>query len=55
MEDDCFFDYVNERVKYLGDITKEEALEICDGEPGTELHISEVNENTPCGYYWFDM
>jgi hypothetical protein len=58
LDNDCFFDYINEKVNYLGDITKEEALEICnkfwDGEPGTELDIREVNQDTPCGYYWFE-
>lgn len=58
LDDDCFFEYINEQVNYLEDITKEEALEICDtfwdGEPGTKLDIKEVNEDTPCGYYWFE-
>ena len=58
LNDDCFFDYINEKVNYLEDVTKEEALEVCNtfwnGKPGTELHITEVNENTPCGYYWFE-
>ena len=58
LDDDCFFDYINERVRYLGDITREEALEICDtywdGKPGTELHVRNVNQDTPCGYYWFE-
>ena len=30
LNDDCFFDYINEQVNYLEDITKEEALELCD-------------------------
>ena len=54
----CFYEYINERVNYLGDITKEEALAICnffwDGKPGTELHIFEVTQDTPCGHYWFE-
>ena len=58
LSDDLLFDYINEQVNYLDDITKEEALEICDtfwdGEPGTKLDIKEVNEDTPCGYYWFE-
>ena len=58
LDDDCFFEYINERVNYLGNITKEDALDMCDtfwnGEPGTELHISEVTQDTPCGYYWFE-
>ena len=53
-----FYDYINERVNYLGDRTEEEALDICknyfDGKPGKMLRIEQVNEDTPCGDYWFD-
>lgn len=56
--EDLFFEYINERVNYISDITKEESEEICNtywnGEPGTELDIKEVNQDTPCGYYWFE-
>ena len=59
IKDDVFFDYVNERVAYLGDITADEADEMCneyfDGNPGVNLHIKNVNEETACGDYWFDM
>lgn len=55
---DKFFDYVNERVDYLGNITKAEAEEFCQryfkGMPGKELHISDITEDTPDGNYWFD-
>ena len=58
VEEDNFFDYVNEKVNYLGDITKEEALDMCstfwNGEPGIELDIKNVTEDTQCGYYWFE-
>ena len=57
LENDTFYEYVNERVNYLSDITKEEAFEICDqyfdGKPGHPLPLSEVSESTPCGDYWF--
>lgn len=53
-----FFDYINEQVRYLDDITKEEAEDICEtfwnGEPGNHLDIRDVNDYTECGYYWFD-
>jgi hypothetical protein len=53
-----FYDYINERVNYLGDRTEEEALDICktyfNGEPGKMLRIEQVNEDTPCGDYWFE-
>ena len=53
-----FFDYINEEVRYLDDITKEEAEDICktfwNGEPGDNLDIREVNDYTECGYYWFE-
>ena len=58
LDDDCFFEYINEQVNYLEYITKEEALEICDtfweGDSGVELDIRDVTLDTPCGYYWFD-
>lgn len=54
----CFYDYVNENVDYLCDITHTSAVELCshyfDGESGTYLHIGNVNEETPCGCYWFE-
>jgi hypothetical protein len=57
MEDDEFYDYVDERVNYLGNLTEKEAKELCetyhDGQAGTELHISEITDDTPCGDYWF--
>lgn len=56
ISNDRFYDYVDENIDYLCDITKVSAIEICshyfDGEPGTYLHITDVNEETPCGNYW---
>lgn len=53
-----FYDYVNERVNYLGDISETEALETCtqyfNGEPGVCLHIRDVSARTTCGNYWFE-
>lgn len=47
-----------EKVKYLTDLTEEQAIEMCEtyfnGEPGKWLHIKHVNEDTPCGDYWFE-
>lgn len=58
IKDGRFYDYVNERVNYLGDISKAEALKMCNqyfgGNPGICLHICDVNEETPCGDYWFE-
>ena len=58
LDEDEFFDFVNERVKYLGDKTETEANEICEqyfnGTSGTELNIMDITENTPCGDYWFE-
>lgn len=55
---DEFYDFINERVAYLGDVTAEQARDICnnyfDGEPGKELHIKNANEDTMCGSYWFE-
>lgn len=54
-----FCDYVNARLSYLTDITEEQAIDICRtywaGISGEELDIIEVNENAPCGYYWFEV
>lgn len=58
--DDEFFEcFLPDQTTYLGDITEEEAYELCDnyygdGEPGTELHIKDITKNTPCGCYWFE-
>lgn len=53
---DQFYDYVDEKVNYLGDLTEEEAIKVCasyfNGKPGTYLHITDVDEETPCGDYW---
>ena len=58
LEDDTFFDYINEKVNYLSDLTEDEAVEACqiyfNGEPGKWLNIKHVNEDTPCGDYWFE-
>ena len=57
-DDETFFDYIDERVAYLGDINESEAFDICneyfDGKPGTHLNIEDVDENTPIGDYWFE-
>ena len=58
IENDQFYEYINELVNYLDDITEEEAFETCDryfsGKPGASLHIKDVNAETPCGDYWFE-
>ena len=59
IEDDVFFEYVNEKVSYLLDITDDEAYTMCNeyfyGNPGVSLHIKNVTEETACGDYWFDI
>ena len=58
IRNDCFYDYVNEKIDYLCDITKVSTIELCahyfDGKPGAYLHIEDVNEETPYGDYWFE-
>lgn len=53
-----FYEFTDERIDYISDTIKEKAEEICDGyfdgESGTELHISDIEEHTPCGDYYFD-
>ena len=55
---DVFWEYLNEKVAYLGDLTEDEAVDMCQvyfgGKPGTRKHIRYVDENTPCGDYWFE-
>lgn len=58
LEDDIFWEYINEQTTYLTDLTEDEAVDMCkvyfDGSSGTRLHIGSVNEDTPCGDYWFE-
>jgi hypothetical protein len=58
LDADTFYEYLNERVNYLGDISKKEADEICknyfNGQSGIRLHIKDVTTDTPCGDYWFE-
>jgi hypothetical protein len=50
-----FFDYINERITYLGDMTEETAMELSgiyfNGTAGTELKFEDITEDTPCGEY----
>ena len=52
------FGHLCNNVKYLDDITEDEALDICGGyfcgESGNHLPVSCVSEETPSGNYWFD-
>lgn len=58
LEEDMFYDYINDQVTYLTDLTEDEAVEACqiyfEGEPGKWLNIKRVNDDTPCGDYWFE-
>lgn len=58
IRDNWLFEHFWENVKYSGKMTKEDAIATCeqyfDGKPGTHLSIGDVNEDTPCGDYWFD-
>lgn len=59
IEYDDFYEYVQERVNYIDDLTEKEAKELCEtyhnGQADTELPISEITDDTPCGDYWFYM
>ncbi len=52
-----FYDYIDEKVAYLSDLTQDEMINACrtyfNGEPGKMLRITHVDEDTPCGDYWF--
>lgn len=58
IENDSFWEYINEQVAYLGDLTEDEAKDMCkvffDGSSGVKFDIRFVNEDTPCGDYWFE-
>lgn len=52
-----FYDYIDERVSYLDDLTESKMITTCqtyfNGTPGNMLHITAVSDDTPCGDYWF--
>ena len=58
LKNNTLYDQLNEAVAYIGDLTENEAKKACDeyfdGYPGNELYISQVNQETPFGEYWFD-
>ena len=58
IDEDALYKYINEKVNYLTELTQEDAMWTCkgyhNGTPGMELHINDVNEDTPCGDYWFE-
>ena len=53
-----FFELADEKVKYLEDLTEAQANKLCEsyfnGNSGTELHITDITEDTPCGDYCFE-
>lgn len=53
-----FFDYADEWVCYLDNISEESAQNICyryfGDYSGIELPIEDITENTPVGDYWFN-
>lgn len=57
IQDGEFFDYVNERVAYLKDVTQADAIKAIEawhnGVEGSYLHINEVTVETAEGDYWF--
>ena len=57
-EELCFYDYINEKVAYIVDLTQAQMVDVCmsyfNGNPGNMLRIEQVNADTPCGDYWFD-
>ena len=58
LEEDMFWEYINEKVVYLGNLTEDEAKDMCkvffDGSSGTKFDIRFIDEDTPCGDYWFE-
>lgn len=58
LSENTLWEYLDEKVAYLGDITRKEANDISNlfwnGEPRIELSIEDVTDDTPVGEYWFD-
>lgn len=54
ISDNYLFDYINERIRSLGDFTHKQVVEICNEYAGTLLHIKDITPDTPCGDYYFD-
>lgn len=58
LEEDMLWEYINEQVAYLTNLTEDEAIDMCevyfDGSSGTKLDIRNIDEETPCGDYWFE-
>lgn len=58
IQNDLFFDFINERVNYLTDISESEAIQTFKvyfaGKSGTELSFRNLTQDTPCGDYWSD-
>lgn len=58
LEDDMLWEYINGQVTYLTNLTEDEAIDMCevyfDGSSGTKLDIISIDEETPCGDYWFE-
>ena len=58
IDDESFFATLDENVDYIEDITEKTAVarteKYFDGDSGTQLHISDITEHTPCGCYYFE-
>lgn len=57
-EEDEFYEYVDELVRYIDDLDENEALSVCkiyhNGSCGKYLDILDITNDTPCGNYWFE-
>ena len=55
-EDDDLYNGVLEEVRYIDDLYKEDAMDICENYFGSEgcehLSFQDITEDTPCGNYW---
>lgn len=58
LNNSTLWDYLNENVAYMGNLSEEQADKICEeyfgGTSGINLDIEEVTHGTACGDYWFD-
>lgn len=59
LEQDEFYEELGCAVRYCDECSEEKAEELAktyfDGKSGQELYIGDVDEDTPCGEYWYDV
>lgn len=59
IKENTLYNYISDYIDYSDTIDKAEAEEIyntyCYGQQITELNIEDITDDTPCGYYYFNI